>query len=142
MKFFTKEWSEAVKEQSLKNESYLKKTRGWSVKIFLVATNCPDATDRSMECHTQDGKITFVNFEEKPSPSDLGKRPWDDKEYFTRSVATYDLWKKMNNKEWTVMQGISSGLAKIEGRMDEIMRSVGQIAAFIEELLPSIPVEY
>jgi len=142
MKYWSKEWTEAIKEASHTDKDYLSKTKGWDVKALWVVTGCPEGVDKCMEFHLESGKVVFISLEEKPSPSDLATLPWDASKYFVRVIAPYDIFAKINTKEWSALRAISSGLLVIEGRADELIQRISQFACFCSELLPRIPVEY
>ena len=140
MKVWSKEWTEACKEKSLKDREYLKRTKGWTGKYFWVATGCPDGTDKSKEFHSDNGKIVFMKYEEKPTPSDLATRPFDGTKYFVRAIDPYDMWVHVLSKRKTVMWAISSGKFRFDGKAQEMIDRLPEFASYVD-LASSIPVE-
>ena len=141
MKFWSKEWMEAIKEKSQVDKDYLGKTKGWSTKFYWVQIGAPDGVDKSMEFHLKDGKIEFANQEEKPAPSDLGTRAWDQKEYLIRGVGPYVAWKRVHTGEWTMMQMLGAGTTVMEGNTQALMTNMTPFMAFLD-LVASVPAEY
>lgn len=141
MKYLSKEWAEAVKKKSGEDTEYLKKTKGATFKYQWVVTSCPGGVDKFFDWEVRDGKVISVTLEEKPTPGDFEKRPFDPKQYLTRVTANYETWVRLNKGEMSAFQARRAGVFQIEGKMVKIIPKLGQIQASTD-MAGSVPAEY
>ena len=140
MKYLSQEWLDAVKKKGNTDEAYLKKAKGLTVKTRTVVTDCPDGIDLLMEWELEDGKIVKLSREQKPAPSEWRQLTADPK-YISTVVGYYEAFVKLNKKEITPMQALSTKIYKVHGDLAKIMAKMGQFNA-IAELQTTVPCEY
>ena len=140
MKYLSKEYCEALKERAATDEAYLKKTRGLTLKMQNLVTDCPGGVDKLLTWEFERGKILSYEFEEKPAPSDWRTTPMDGTKYLFRTVAPYDIYSALHKKEFSATEAMMKGF-RVDGDM---MKVLGKMAEFTIHLdfQSTIAVEY
>ncbi len=141
MKYMSKEHLEAIKEKANADATYLKKTKGLSFKFQNLVTDCPGGVDKVVTWELERGKILSVNLEEKPAPSDWRKMPFDGTKYFMRTVGDWPTYVKLNKKEITPIQGMTSGGFRLDGDLMKVMAKLAEFTILLD-LESTIPCEY
>jgi putative sterol carrier protein len=142
MKYLSQEWVDALREKSSRDAEYLKKAKGMTFKVQLLATDCPGGMDKLLEGDLKDGKVVSIKLQEKPAPSDFRTTAFDAKQYFLRATSSYEMFTKLNKGETMPIQALSSGAYKLDGDMAKIMEKMGLVVAFNELMASVAPVEY
>ena len=141
MKFFTQEWLDAVKEKANADETYMKKTKGLTLRVQNLVTDCPGGVDKLLSHEFDQGKVLSSTVEEAPAPSDWRTTPYDSTQYLFRTVGTYDYYAALNRNEIDPVQGLSKGVFRIEGDMMRVLGKLGYLQNFFD-LQATIPCEY
>ena len=142
MKYGSQEYYEEIKTRVNENEELLKKIKELSFKFQNLLTDCPGKVDKLVDWELDKGRIVSLKVEEKAAPSDWRKAPLDEKGgYLMRTVGPWEAYIRLNKKEMTPMQGVSTGLFKIVGNMMKVMPKMGQFA-FLTDFMSTIPCEY
>ena len=143
-RFYSKEWCEAVRQLTLTNEEYLKKTKGFTSKYLFVVTDDPDGNDIKILWDFREGKLQHpVEYTVKPAPSDMriGQEHWDDSISLMKNQASYETFVKIQKKELTGLAALGNKLWRMEGDIVKAMRYTAN-NAIIQEMQASVPCEY
>ena len=110
---------------NLNGDAKLKKLgRGLSDSIQLRCSGTPDGLDVSASYRLHQGTIELTAWDEGPAGGPLLQGPIDRSKYRARTTAPYEIWVKMDKKEFTVMDAILSPKYKFEGAKLKVLRHV------------------
>ena len=142
-RFFSKEWLEEVVKKANSDEAYLKKASKYTIKTWIVITDCPDGNDVSIKFTYENGKVANYVYETAPAPSEfrIGNSPWDESISLFRTQASYETWAKIQRREVSVMASMNARLYVTEGEMAKILPYLGYITAYAD-LQATVPCEY
>ena len=141
MKYYSKEWIDAVKQKSTVDTIYLMRARDLDFVIENLITDCPGAVDKRVLWELKKGKIVSTKLEENPAPSAWRQTPWDPKVSFVKGTASYDTYWKFHKKELAALDSMVQGIYRVEADMMKLMPKMNAITAFTE-LLASVPSEF
>jgi len=141
-RFYSREWCEAVKQKGNSDEGYLSKTKGFTVKLMFILTNCPDGNDVKVIWDYNDGKMDYT-YEEKKAPSNMriGQERWDESISLTKNQADYDIFVKVQKGEMAAVQALGAKQWLLEGDMVKGMKFM-RFNPLVTEIQKSIPCEY
>ncbi len=139
-KYFSKEWFEEIKKKMNSDKAYQEKAKSLTYKSQYLVTDCPGGVDKLIEWTLEKGILTDYKIEEKPTPSEFRKMPFDGKKYFMRVTGSYKTFSKLHLGQLSPMNAIMQKTYKIEGPMLKIMTMMGPIGA-LNDLMAGVPFE-
>ena len=141
-RFYSREWCEAVKQKANSDEGYLGKTKGFTVKLMFIITDCPDGNDIKVIWDFNDGKMEY-EYTEKKAPSDMriGQERWDESISLTKNQTSYDTYVKIQKGETTPVAALGAKLWLLEGDLVKGMK-YQRFNPLVSEIQKSIPCEY
>ena len=142
-RFYSKEWCEMIAKESKENEAYLKKVKGFTAKYIFIVTDDPDGNDIKVRWHFEDGKVVQFDYDVAPAPSTfrIGQEHWDDSMSMAKTESSYEVWKKVQLKQMTVLGAMGAKLYKVEGDLIKGMAMMAYNTAFADIQIP-LPCEY
>jgi len=142
-RYQSKEWVDETVKKANSDPKYLEKNAKFTVKTWIVVTDCPDGNDVSIKFTYDKGRVAKYEYETAPGPSNfrIGKSHWDESIAIFRTQAPYETWAKIQKKQLTVMAAMNAKLYQIEGDMLKSIAYLANITAFAD-IQASVPCEY
>lgn len=134
--------SQEMKDEMLKraeDPEVTEKFKGLTIRLIMVATDCPDNEDRQAILILDDGKFTNVEIEVKPAPSDLRTAPFDKTKYDAKVICPYEPLCDLVTEKMSLVAAF--GHVKIEGDLPKLMTQVEGFIALLQ-FIGSLPIEY
>lgn len=141
IKYYSREWVEAVKKNMETNKEYQAKVPDLTFKSQYVITDCPGGVDKLLDWTLEKGVLVEHSIEEKPAPSDFRTMPFDEDTYFMRVGGSYKTFGRMNRGEISPLQAVMQKIYNIQGPLPRIMALMGQLN-YLNEINASVPCEY
>ena len=142
MKFWSKEWFDALKEKTNADREYLKKTRRLTMKCQILGTDAPGGVDKLTIWDIERGKIKSITWEDKPAPSDWRKTQADLTKYAVRAIASYEVFCGLHRGDFVPFTEVLKKGLTVQGDLAKLMSTM--LAEFIHflEFQSSVPAEY
>ena len=125
VKYWSKEFAEALVRELADDASFRKAARSFNDAIELRCLDRPDGQDARAVYSIDRGRVS-VRYEERPAPwRELREAPFEKRERFARTTATYDLWRQVDQGEIGVLSAIRSPGYNVEGSALKVVAHVG-----------------
>jgi hypothetical protein len=142
MKFWSKEWFDALQKKANADREYLKKARRLTMKCQILATDAPGGVDKLSIWDVERGKIKSITCEDKPVPSDWRTTPVDLKKYALRAIASYEVFCGLHRGEFVPFTEVLKKGLTVQGDLAKLMSTMlAEFVLFIE-FQSTIPAEY
>jgi hypothetical protein len=105
----------------------------------MVATDCPDKSDRQAELVLKDGKFVSFNVASKPAPSDFRTIPLDKAKFDAKVESPFGPLVDLVTEKMNLVAAFQ--FVKIEGDLPKLMTQVEGFVAFLK-FLGSLPIEW
>ena len=129
MKYWSKEWFDALKEKANADREYLKNARRLTMKCQIFATDAPVGVDKLTIWDVERGKIKSITCEDKPAPSDWRTTPIDKSKFIMRATAPYEVFCSLHRGEiFPFTEVLKKGMT-IDGDLAKLMSTM--LAEFV-----------
>lgn len=139
MKLLSQEMLDDMVKRAEADAEFPSSVKGLSIRLLLVATDCPDNDDRQATLIMSDGKFTDVSVEAKPAPSDLRTAPFDKTKYDARVISPYGPLCDLLTEKMSLVAAF--GHVKVDGDLPKLMTQVEGFVALLK-FIGSLPIEY
>jgi len=113
--------------------------KGLSIRLVMVATDCPGNEDRGCKLTLEDGKITKAEAVVKPAPSDMREEPLDKANFDAKVVSPFEPLTDLVTEKMSLVAAF--GYVKIDGDLPKLMTQVEGFVAFLK-FIGSMPIEW
>jgi hypothetical protein len=113
--------------------------KGLSIRLVMVATDCPGKEDRQCNLVIEDGKITKAEAIIKPAPSDLRDAPLDKSQIDAKVLSPFGPLTDILQEKIRLISSFEH--IKIESDLTKLMLQVEGFVAFLK-FIGSLPVEW
>jgi hypothetical protein len=113
--------------------------KGVTIRLVMVATDCPDKTDRQAELVLKDGKFVSFKVGSKPAPSDFRTTPLDKAQFDAKVESPFGPLVDLVREKMNLVSAFQ--FVKIEGDLPKLMSQVEGFVAFLK-FLGSLPIEW
>ena len=138
MKLLTQEMLDEMAKQS-QDPDVQESLKGLSIRLVMVATDCPGNEDRQCNLIIEDGKITKAEAIVKPAPSDMRDAPLDKAQFDAKVMSPFEPLTDLVLEKMSLVAAF--GHVKIEGDLPKLMTQVEGFVAFLK-FLGTMPVEW
>jgi len=113
--------------------------KGLTIRLVMVATDCPDKSDRLAELVLKDGKFVAFKVGSKPAPSDFRTTPLDKAKFDAKVLSPFGPLVDLVTEKMNLVAAFQ--FVKIEGDLPKLMTQVEGFVAFLK-FLGSLPIEW
>ena len=113
--------------------------KGLTIRLVMVATDCPDKSDRLAELVLKDGKFVAFKVGSKPAPSDFRTTPLDKAKFDAKVQSPFGPLVDLVTEKMNLVAAFQ--FVKIEGDLPKLMTQVEGFVAFLK-FLGSLPIEW
>lgn len=113
--------------------------KGLTIRLVMVATDCPGNEDRGCKLTIEDGKVIKVEAVVKPAPSDMRDEPLDKAQFDAKVVSPFEPLTDLVTEKMSLVAAF--GHVKIDGDLPKLMTQVEGFVAFLK-FIGSLPVEW
>jgi hypothetical protein len=113
--------------------------KGLTIRLIMVATDCPDKSDRQAELVLKDSKFVSFKVGSKPAPSDFRTTPLDKAKFDAKVTSPFGPLVDLVTEKMNLVAAFQ--FVKIEGDLPKLMTQVEGFVAFLK-FLGSLPVEW
>ena len=139
MQFLSKEMIDEMVKLAEADAELPSKLKGLSIRLQMVGTDCPGNEDRQFSIILEDGKLTNMEVEVYPAPSDLRTTPLDKTRFDSRVLCPYDALLDLVQEKMSMVAAL--GKVKIDGDLPKLMTQVEGFIAFLQ-FMNTLPLEY
>ena len=143
MRFYSKEWVEAVVKKVNSDKEYLEKAKKLTGSFMSIITDCPDGNDVKFWIKFNKGKAVDYEYEAKPAPASfrIENEPWDKSKSLVKAQADYETFRRLQKGEINPAEAMGSGQYKVDGDMVKLIALMPYQKAYTE-LHATIECEY
>ena len=138
MKLLSQEMLDEMVKQSA-NPDLQEQLKGLTIRLIMVATDCPGNEDRGCKLIIEDGKLTKAEALVKPAPSDMRDEPLDKAQFDAKVVSPFEPLTDLVTEKMSLVAAF--GHVKIDGDLPKLMTQVEGFVAFLK-FIGSLPVEW
>jgi hypothetical protein len=113
--------------------------KGLTIRLIMVATDCPGDEDRGCRLLIEDGKIVKAETEAKPAPSAMRDEALDKAQFDAKVVSPFEPLTDLVTEKMSLVAAF--GYVKIDGDLPKLMTQVEGFVAFLK-FIGSLPVEW
>lgn len=113
--------------------------KGLTIRLVMVATDCPDKSDRQAELVLKDGKFVAFKVGSKPAPSDFRTTPLDKAKFDAKVQSPFGPLVDLVTEKVNLVAAFQ--FVKIEGDLPKLMTQVEGFVAFLK-FIGSLPIEW
>ena len=113
--------------------------KGLTIRLVMVATDCPDKSDRLAELVLKDGKFVAFKVGSKPAPSDFRTTPLDKAKFDAKVQSPFGPLVDLVTEKVNLVAAFQ--FVKIEGDLPKLMTQVEGFVAFLK-FIGSLPIEW
>jgi hypothetical protein len=113
--------------------------KGLTIRLVMVATDCPGNEDRGCKLTIEDGKVIKVEAVVKPAPSDMRDEPLNKAQFDAKVVSPFEPLTDLVTEKMSLVAAF--GHVKIDGDLPKLMTQVEGFVAFLK-FIGSLPVEW
>lgn len=139
MKLLSPEMMEEMLKRAEADPELEERLKELSIRLLMVATDCPEGDDRQAELILEDGKFKSATVESRPAPSDFRTEPLDKERYDSKVLSPYDALGDLVQEKMSLVSAFSK--VKIEGDLPKLMTQVEGFVALLQ-FIGSLPIEY
>jgi hypothetical protein len=121
------------------NPDVQEQLKGLTIRLIMVATDCPGGEDRGCKLILDDGKITTAEAVVKPAPSDMRDEAMDKAAFDAKVVSPFEPLTDLVTEKMSLVAAF--GHVKIDGDLPKLMTQVEGFVAFLK-FIGSLPVEW
>ena len=129
----SQELADEIMHKQDEDPEFREKIKGLTVRLLMVAEDCPGNEDRQMAIDWEDGRFNEIVITKKPAPSDLRTAPFVHTRYDFRVVAPQKIYIDMINGKMNMIEALPQ--VKIDGDFAKLMASAQGFMGFIEYLV-------
>jgi hypothetical protein len=115
------------------------KLKELTIRLQMVGTDCPGNEDRQLSIILEDGKLTNMELEVYPAPSDMRTAPLDKTRFDSRVLCPYETLLDLVQEKMSLVASL--GKVKIDGDLPKLMTQVEGFIAFLQ-YMNTVPMEY
>jgi hypothetical protein len=115
------------------------KLKELTIRLQMVGTDCPGNEDRQLSIILEDGKLTNMELEVYPAPSDMRTAPLDKTRFDSRVLCPYETLLDLVQERISMVASL--GKVKIDGDLPKLMTQVEGFIAFLQ-YMNTVPMEY
>ncbi len=139
MQFLSKEMVDEMVKLAEADAELPSKLKELTIRLQMVGTDCPGNEDRQFSIILEDGKLTNMEVEVYPAPSDLRTTPLDKTRFDSRVLCPYDALLDLVQEKMSMVAAL--GKVKIDGDLPKLMTQVEGFIAFLQ-FMNTLPLEY
>ena len=124
-RYWTPAFIEVFVEALNDDPGFEKTAHSFTDTIILRCFDTPDAQDVEAAYTFEDGQVVDVDVWMDEAPClEMRHEPFDKDEAMARATATYDVWKKLDQGEMSVLEALTSPDYKVEGPKLKILANI------------------
>jgi hypothetical protein len=139
MQFMSKEMVDEMVKLAEADAELPSKLKGLTIRLQMVGTDCPGNEDRQLTIILEDGKLTNMEMEVYPAPSEMRTAPLDKTRFDSRVLCPYETLLDLVQERISMVASL--GKVKIDGDLPKLMTQVEGFIAFLQ-YMNTVPMEY
>ena len=139
MQFMSREMVDEMVKRAEADAELPEKLKGLTIRLQMVGTDCPGNVDTLFSIILEDGKLTNMEMEVYPAPSDLRTAPLDKTRFDSRVLCPYETLLDLVQEKMSMVAAL--GKVKIDGDLPKLMTQVEGFIAFLQ-FMNTMPLEY
>ena len=139
MQFMSKEMVDEMVKLAEADAELPSKLKELTIRLQMVGTDCPGNEDRQLSIILEDGKLTNMELEVYPAPSDMRTAPLDKTRFDSRVLCPYETLLDLVQERISMVASL--GKVKIDGDLPKLMTQVEGFIAFLQ-YMNTVPMEY
>ena len=139
MQFMSKDMVDEMVKLAEADAELPSKLKELTIRLQMVGTDCPGNEDRQLSIILEDGKLTNMEIEVYPAPSDLRTAPLDKTRFDSRVLCPYETLLDLVQERISMVASL--GKVKIDGDLPKLMTQVEGFIAFLQ-YMNTVPLEY
>ena len=139
MQFMSKEMVDEMVKLAEADAELPSKLKELTIRLQMVGTDCPGNEDRQLSIILEDGKLTNMEMEAYPAPSDMRTAPLDKTRFDSRVLCPYETLLDLVQERISMVASL--GKVKIDGDLPKLMTQVEGFIAFLQ-YMNTVPMEY
>jgi hypothetical protein len=139
MQFMSREMVDEMVKRAEADAELPSKLKGLTIRLQMVGTDCPGNVDTLFSIILEDGKLTNMEMEVYPAPSDLRTAPLDKTRFDSRVLCPYETLLDLVQEKMSMVAAL--GKVKIDGDLPKLMTQVEGFIAFLQ-FMNTLPLEY
>lgn len=139
MQFMSKEMVDEMVKLAEADAELPSKLKELTIRLQMVGTDCPGNEDRQLSIILEDGKLTNMELEVYPAPSDMRSAPLDKTRFDSRVLCPYETLLDLVQEKMSLVASL--GKVKIDGDLPKLMTQVEGFIAFLQ-YMNTVPMEY
>lgn len=139
MQFMSKEMVDEMVKLAEADDELPSKLKELTIRLQMVGTDCPGNEDRQLSIILEDGKLTKMELEVYPAPSDMRTAPLDKTRFDSRVLCPYDTLLDLVQERISMVASL--GKVKIDGDLPKLMTQIEGFIAFLQ-YMNTVPMEY
>ncbi len=139
MQFMSKERVDEMVKLAEADAELPSKLKELTIRLQMVGTDCPGNEDRQLCIILEDGKLTNMELEVYPAPSDMRTAPLDKTRFDSRVLCPYETLLDLVQERISMVASL--GKVKIDGDLPKLMTQVEGFIAFLQ-YMNTVPMEY
>jgi hypothetical protein len=139
MQFMSREMVDEMVKRAEADAELPSKLKGLTIRLQMVGTDCPGNVDTLFSITLEDGKLTNMEMEVYPAPSDLRTAPLDKTRFDSRVLCPYETLLDLVQEKMSMVAAL--GKVKIDGDLPKLMTQVEGFIAFLQ-FMNTMPLEY
>lgn len=139
MQFMSKEMVDEMVKLAEADAELPSKLKELTIRLQMVGTDCPGNEDRQLSIILEDGKLTKMELEVYPAPSDMRTAPLDKTRFDSRVLCPYDTLLDLVQERISMVASL--GKVKIDGDLPKLMTQIEGFIAFLQ-YMNTVPMEY
>lgn len=139
MQFMSKEMVDEMVKLAEADAELPSKLKELTIRLQMVGTDCPGNEDRQLSIILEDGKLTNMELEVYPAPSDMRSAPLDKTRFDSRVLCPYETLLDLVQEKMSLVASL--GKVKIDGDLPKLMTQIEGFIAFLQ-YMNTVPMEY
>lgn len=139
MQFMSKEMVDEMVKLAEADAELPSKLKELTIRLQMVGTDCPGNEDRQLSIILEDGKLTNMELEVYPAPSDMRSAPLDKTKFDSRVLCPYETLLDLVQEKMSLVASL--GKVKIDGDLPKLMTQIEGFIAFLQ-YMNTVPMEY
>ena len=139
MQFMSKEMVDEMVKLAEADAELPSKLKELTIRLQMVGTDCPGNEDRQLSIILEDGKLTNMEMEAYPAPSDMRTAPLDKTRFDSRVLCPYETLLDLVQERISMVASL--GKVKIDGDLPKLMTQVEGFISFLQ-YMNTVPMEY
>ena len=139
MQFMSREMVDEIVKLAEADAELPSKLKELTIRLQMVGTDCPGNEDRQLSIILEDGKLTNMELEVYPAPSDMRTAPLDKTRFDSRVLCPYETLLDLVQERISMVASL--GKVKIDGDLPKLMTQVEGFIAFLQ-YMNTVPMEY